>query len=120
MGLDTTHDCWHGPYRRFHDFRVALAATIGLDLDSMERYGGVVPWETLEGEPLTVLLDHSDCDGYIASEQCGPLADRMESLLPGIMSSFPDYTIEEIVADARRFIAGLRAASAAREPVLFA
>ena len=26
MGLDTTHDCWHGPYSMFMRWRTAIAA----------------------------------------------------------------------------------------------
>lgn len=32
MGLDTTHDCWHGAYSAFHRFRHGIARAIGLDL----------------------------------------------------------------------------------------
>ncbi len=41
MGLDTTHDCWHGPYSSFNRWRTQLAAEIGLPLPLME---GFCPW----------------------------------------------------------------------------
>lgn len=30
MGLDTTHDCWHGAYGGFHDFRELVGKAAGL------------------------------------------------------------------------------------------
>lgn len=33
MGLDTTHDCWHGSYSAFGRFREALAQAAGIPLD---------------------------------------------------------------------------------------
>lgn len=41
-----------------------------------------IRWESLKPDPLFVLLHHSDCEGEIAPQDCGPIADRLESLLP--------------------------------------
>lgn len=63
-----------------------------------------------------VLLNHSDCDGVIKSEDCAPLADDMESILDKLDAAqfqWSDYAI------AQRFIKGLRAAAKANEDVLF-
>lgn len=30
MGLDTSHDCWHGSYGRFHEWRKSIAHAAGL------------------------------------------------------------------------------------------
>jgi len=39
MGLDTTHDCWHGSYGAFHVWRSAIAKAAGLpNLERMEGY----------------------------------------------------------------------------------
>jgi hypothetical protein len=32
MGLDTTHDCWHGSYGGFNRWRNAIAAAAGYTL----------------------------------------------------------------------------------------
>lgn len=39
MGLDTTHDCWHGAYSSFHRWRCKLAELAGLPpLGEMEGF----------------------------------------------------------------------------------
>lgn len=78
-----------------------------------------ISWESLRPDPLHALLNHSDCDGEIAAEDCAPLADRLEELLPNLRSRFPRWTDEEVREAARRWINGLREAAAADEPVGF-
>lgn len=77
-----------------------------------------VKWESLKPDPLHVLLNHSDADGAIAAADCGPVADRLEALLPRLDGdgggSLGDYR-----AAAERFIRGLRAAAAVGEAVEF-
>lgn len=41
MGLDTSHDCWHGAYSAFHTWRCAVARAAGFDLERMEGFHGV-------------------------------------------------------------------------------
>lgn len=43
MGLDTTHDCWSGPYSQFHRWRIWLAEQIGLPLGLMDGFVESVP-----------------------------------------------------------------------------
>lgn len=109
MGLDTTHDCWHGPYSAFMRWREAIAEAAGLpplmlmegfferdehgdpfrDLarqwpNTAETYYRCLPirWDALKPSPLHGLLSHSDCGGMIPAADCGPLADALEELLP--------------------------------------
>jgi hypothetical protein len=43
MGLDTTHNAWHGAYSAFHRWRVKLAEVVGIPLELMEGfYGGQI------------------------------------------------------------------------------
>lgn len=118
MGLDTTHDCWHGPYSAFGQWREVVCAAAGLGrIRDYIGFGGEKKWPT--GDVITELLNHSDCDGEIAWHVCAPLADRLEVLMPEIQKSdrlsvFPYY------ADSTdRFIRGLRRAHEARENVEF-
>ncbi len=46
MGLDFTHCEAHWSYSDFHDFRKRLAASIGMNLDDMEGFGGKYPIKT--------------------------------------------------------------------------
>lgn len=119
MGLDTSHDCWHGAYSAFKRFRVKLCEVAGYgDLEQREGFGGSKPWP--ESDPLVKLLNHSDCDGEIAWQDCTPIADRLASLLPalevagdggGHIGSYHAVTVQ--------FIAGLRLAASQEENVDF-
>jgi len=98
MGLDTTHDAWHGAYGAFTRFRNALAKAAGYEVEDRTIYldwGHVeeknlygewdaVPCNTLGPDPLLFLLMHSDCEGHIEPEHCRLLADRLMELLPAI------------------------------------
>ena len=140
MGLDTTHGCWHGPYSAFHRWRKWVAGLVGIDLDIMEGFRGEIsasglrysyppmPWSHLGNDPIVHLLDHSDCDGEIEADLCGPIADRLESLLNNVVydgfirndnDTMPRADYDGQIKATERFIAGLRAASAANEPVEF-
>jgi hypothetical protein len=115
MGLDTTFDCWHGPYSSFNRFRRTICKAAGMgDLDSYKGFGGDKEWP--ENEPITILLDHSDCDGEITAKDCAPLADAMEELLPELDDSDPCLSDAK---QAKQFIKGLRKAAKAKKPVEF-
>ena len=116
MGLDTTHDAWHGPYSMFMRWRTWLSAQVGLPLGLMEGYahyqwdqkdverhhlgdperevfqsladvGQPIKWDALKGDPLEVLLSHSDCDGKIHWWKCRDLAFRLAQIYRGSASS---------------------------------
>jgi hypothetical protein len=112
MGLDTTHDCWHGSYSTFHNFRCDIARALALPF-TKDNFGFLV-WDSAglaKEDPIRALLDHSDCDGEIAWEIAGPLADRLE----GLISELKGRSAEAAI----RFAAGLRKAFATRENVEF-
>lgn len=121
MGLDTTHDCFHGSYGAFMRFRMALAEAAGIGY----RYSGALVYVDVDDDYEDVLVDfllHSDCDGEIAPEVCKPLADRLMGLLP----SFPEkdsrafgHLSEGLRAVTKQFAEGLYRAAEAGEPVEF-
>lgn len=124
MGLDTTHGCWNGPYSAFHRWRCHLHGLITKS-EPEYRYGS---WdESLrrawdEGRyedqsvPINVLMLHSDCDGEIPAEVCGPLADALQEIVDGL----PARALYDTIRPAtERFIAGLRRAQEAGESVEF-
>ncbi len=74
MGVDFSHCDASWAYSGFNRARTRLAATIGLDLDSMVGFGGTVPWPSTRKSPLVYLLHHSDCDGHITAAQCRRVA----------------------------------------------
>lgn len=140
MGLDTTHDAWHGAYSAFTRWRDEIAKAAGyafLKSDGAHGFSrdvvaidwGHIPERALMGDwsgldapkdPLMYLIAHSDCEGEIRPEQAAPLADALEALLPKLKGvpggghigpSFTEKT--------KTFIAGLRRAVAANEPLEF-
>lgn len=119
MGLDTTHECWHGAYSAFNRWRNKISEVAGYGpLDDREGFGGDKPWP--DGDALVLLLNHSDCDGELPWERCGEIADRLESLLPALTIAGEGGGHIGYYADKTRvFIAGLRAAHSAKENVEF-
>ena len=118
MGLDTTHNCYHGSYSSFGLWRKKISVVAGFgELDLRVGFGGHLPWP--EKDPIEILLTHSDCDGKILAKDCAILADRLEQLLPSIANlDLPG----EIFSDSfitKRFIHGLREAAQKGEDVEF-
>jgi len=67
MGLDTTHNCWHGSYSSFNRFRYTLAKNLGINLDEYIGFhaSGTKNLEDIEHD-LMPLFNHSDCDGELS------------------------------------------------------
>ena len=126
MGLDVTHDCWHGAYSAFNRFRADL-----WDLAHPNRKG---QWETVvstgevaefsrykpAAEPLDYLLYHEDCEGDLKRYMLIPLAERLEAVAPFL----PDEGGGHLRnggsrARALQFAKGLREAHAAKQIVEF-
>lgn len=151
MGLDTTHDCWHGAYSAFHRWRIEIARVEGIPLELMAGYYSddsmlnlhrlanvlanspfdmfantldglhrILPisWDLLKPDILYVLLHHSDCEGELPADVCGPLADRLEELLPRLSGDFGGH-VGDIREKTQKFIDGLRLAASRNEPVEF-
>lgn len=109
MGLDTTHDCWHGSYSNFMQFRIKLAQAIGADLKST--------WEQEKefDHDLHPLLNHSDCDGALTVYECKRTLNGLKQVI-----QHPDIKSDEYILDkCNKFIAGLELAISKNEPVLF-
>lgn len=136
MGLDTSHDCWHGPYSSFSRWRNAVAVAGGytleeanydgvrylqpkeIDWSSLTEKNFMGKWEKWPDDPLVILLAHSDCEGKIPREHCLALAVRLEALLPNLPKGDGgdiDYWRDKT----RQFITGLRQAAELGEDVDF-
>jgi hypothetical protein len=147
MGLDTSHNAWHGAYRAFMRWRMEIARIVGVPLELMEgfyyysrmnvrilaEYDGEnaesflklvdrncpIKWEALKPDPLHVLLVHSDCDGQIPPEDCALIADRLEQIIPELPAGDAGGHIGNWRDKTQQFIDGCRAASAANESLDF-
>jgi hypothetical protein len=82
MGLDTTHNAWHGPYSSFNRFRNQLAKRIGIDLNDYVGYGpnGTKDLESID-HPLMDLFNHSDCDGELTPDQCAKIIEGLDMVI---------------------------------------
>jgi hypothetical protein len=154
MGLDCSHNAWHGGYMSFMLWRKKIAEAAGLPpLELMEGFygplaGGNLPtlyhgpetrggaqgqspyladldarlpikWGCLKPSALHELLYHSDCDGEIAADRCGPIADALEALIPLLPDEVGGGHIGNWRAKTQQFVDGLRAAASAGEPLDF-
>jgi len=78
-----------------------------------------IRWDALKPSPLHVLLNHSDCDGWIPAKDCAPLADALEAVLPSLPEGEGGGHIGNWRQKTQTFIDGLRLAAAAGEDVEF-
>lgn len=103
MGLDIGQAQWS--YARFAKFRQELAEFEGIDISEMRGYGGSTPWEQHPTE-LRPLLDHSDCDGHLAPDECAQVAGRLQQLVPSLSDEYDrtngDVLVREMLHAARR------------------
>lgn len=144
MGLDCTHNAWHGTYQAFMCWRSKLAEVAGLPplelmdgffndstlyfgwpesswVDKKEHLEELLPirWECLKPSPLLELLNHSDCDGNIPANRCGLIADALEDIIPLLPEDNNEGYIDNWSEKTAQFVAGLRAAASAGEPLRF-
>lgn len=120
MGLDTSHDCWSGPYSMFMRWRCWLHACLNpgenADRDSLVKAWDAGRYDD-QSVPINVLMAHSDCDGSIPAAVCGKVADALQAVLDACAPARALY--DEKRPATERFIAGLRKAAAAGEDVEF-
>jgi len=138
MGLDVSYGCWSGAYSAFSRWREGLATAAGYAVWQVKHADGMVmstvmldwghlggrahlvgEWEETPADPLLVLIIHCDDEGRIYPAQAGPLADRLESLIP-LLTDKPDLGhIGDWRTKTQKFVDGLRRGVAADQPVEF-
>ena len=132
MGLDTTHDCWHGGYTSFKIWRDKLAEVAGYKMIVVDgKPAPVIDWEAItqenlsgdwENDPddmLMILIAHYDTDGYIRAKHTKPLADRLTQLLPLLPDEIGPGHIGYWKEKTQTFIDGLLSAHEAAQDVEF-
>lgn len=127
MGMTISHNAFQGSYSTFNQWRMKLAAAIGLYLELMEGYNSLrdarypypMKWELLKPDALYGLF-YTEGD-HIPTEQCSALADRLEELLPQLPSAdFGEHWDRNYWREmTQQFIAGLRKAASQNEPLSF-
>lgn len=130
MGLDTTHDCWHGPYPAFSRWRNDVAMAAGYAVGNLVMGSGFAQptvmidwghlgtethlmgiWDKTPDDPLLVLIVHYDHTGEIYPAQQLALAWRLENIAEKLNSGNKEKTL--------RFAKGLREAHSRGESVRF-
>lgn len=130
MGLDTSHNAWHGAYSAFNRWRSQLAEVAGYPNPS-DDYG--LDWAAFKDEnlygrwghvvlpdALQYLLVHSDCDGELMPEHAALVADRLTELVPLLPDGSGGGHIRDWREVTQQFIDGCRAAAAEDKPIVFA
>lgn len=148
MGLDISHDCWHGAYSAFMRWREKITEIAGLpplnlmegfyasdhymnpiywakqsncakgSFDDMERQLPI-KWACLKPDILYELLYHSDCDGELSVEICKKLYPRLEEILKLMPSGDGGGHIGNWKDKTQQFIDGLKEAVSRNEIVTF-
>lgn len=137
MGLDTSHNCWHGPYSSFSEWRNFVVRTAGYALtpypNGRGEYAAVVldnpdqfvpknyqgKWDVTPRDPLLILIVHSDCDGKIKHKHTKKLAKRLEEIMAWMPEDEPRAFGWGMRARTQQFIDGLMAAYEAGDDVVF-
>ncbi len=132
MGLDTTHDCWHGAYSAFNRWRNTVAELAGyqlkndgiydfpdIDWTALKEGNLLGDWDELPEDPMVVLIAHSDCEGELPVPVLLPLVDRLEKLVPQLPEGDGGGHIWDWRGVTQRFVDGLRKAASLSEPVEF-
>jgi hypothetical protein len=118
MGLDVSHDAWHGAYSSFGRFRKALAKEIDIELDAMIGFRGNKKWPSEKKEPLVSLLNHSDCDGEIKLKDLEPLSKRLKEVAATLPDNKPGAW-ESLKEEILQFAEGCDKAILAGEDIEF-
>lgn len=80
MGINFSHGKATWSYTGFGSFRARLAETTDIKLEDMRGFGGEQEWSTIK-DPITILLNHSDCDGELLPAECQALVPRLLEII---------------------------------------
>ena len=137
MGLDTSHEAWHGAYSAFSRWRRTIAKAAGyaiwpvvhddgcktptvmLDWGHIDDCCLMGEWNEPQSDPLVYLIAHSDCDGVIHPAQAAPLAARLREIVPLLPDEDNGGHIGNWRAKTMLFIEGLELAVSRGEDVEF-
>jgi len=99
MGLDTSHNCWHGPYSTFNRFRYSLGYQIGIDLDDYSGYNekGIKDLSKIN-HALMPLFNHSDCEGRLTVKESKSIVKGLNEVLENFIENDKyDYDFKELI-----------------------
>lgn len=121
MGLDISHNAWHGAYSAFMRWRIKIADVAGLG--NLEDYEGfsknLNPLVFDKKHPLTPLLFHSDCDGYINWSELESIIKALTELLPMLENEDGGGHIGSYTDKTKAFIKGCELALSNKQKLQF-
>tara|TARA_R110000851_G_scaffold98468_2_gene213107 strand:+ start:123 stop:497 length:375 start_codon:yes stop_codon:yes gene_type:complete len=123
MGLNTTHNAFHGSYGGFNRMRQDIAKVWGGSYpphrdDNLDDKFVYFPEKIDEQSGMAIFMRHSDCDGEISPQDCKKVADELAKLLPKL-EQYIDDTPYSTHAKVSQFIEGCRLAYKLKEPLEF-
>ena len=80
-------------YSGFNAFRKRLAKEIGIELYEMDGFKGTNSWDEVKS-PVKLLLNHSDCEGHLSSDDC----KEIYPVLLKLIKHWPADDADKIVA----------------------
>ena len=116
MGLDTTHNAWHGAYSSFNKFRFWLADRIGINLNEYAGYGNGTKDLRNINHDLMPLFNHSDCDGILTVDECKQIANGLKKVIDAVV---PDNSPFNNYERAKQFMDGCLLAVSRNEEIEF-
>lgn len=127
MGLDCSHDAFHGAYSAFNLLRKEVANAVGgsypphdnreLDGDMWYIDGDTYTAESHPG--LFAFLSHSDCDGEFTADECTQVANDLEPLIALLPTEGRGHFQGGYASVLRKFVDGCRLAASKNESLLF-
>lgn len=97
MGLDFSHCDAGWSYSGFNRFRERIAQHLGFDLNEMDGYNGHRSWDEINDD-IKPLLNHSDCDGDLSSEECARVYPRLREIIKE-WEKIPGHDYDELQAE---------------------
>lgn len=95
MGLDFSHCSAMWSYSGFNEFRDRIMDQLGYRYDDLPR--------TAEQDALCLLLNHSNCEGFLEPTDCSAIADRLYAVVRGWpRDDFDRYEAVELVRGLRK------------------
>lgn len=121
MGLDTSHNCYHGSYSGFNNFRYWLASKININLDEYEGYrgSGTKDLDTLIDIDIYPLLIHSDCEGILTVDESKQIVKGLYEILEKLDDNDITFIETYYKSDLIDFIDGCNDAISKNENIEF-
>jgi hypothetical protein len=124
MGLDTSHNAFHGAYSTFNKFRKFLAEEVlGGKWPHWSANDPIVLPEKITPSDypgLYLFFWHSDCEGHFTPHECTLVANDLEKLLPDTqrLTAIPnneESSFYNFAVLLQKFIDGCRLAASRNE-----